>query len=40
MLVAGADSGLDGALFFYDPDDPANGEAVDLPTLQLVRGKK
>jgi crossover junction endodeoxyribonuclease RuvC len=37
-VIAGIDPGLSGALFFLDPDHPANGEAVDLPVHLLVRG--
>jgi crossover junction endodeoxyribonuclease RuvC len=37
-MIAGIDPGLSGALFFLDPNRPANGEATDLPIHMLVRG--
>jgi crossover junction endodeoxyribonuclease RuvC len=39
-MIAGLDPGLAGALFFLDPSNPANGEAVDLPVHMLLRGAK
>ena len=39
-MIIGIDPGLSGALFFLDPNRPANGEAVDLPVHLLVRGGK
>ena len=39
-MIAGIDPGLSGALFFMDPDNPANGEAADLPVHLLIRGGK
>jgi crossover junction endodeoxyribonuclease RuvC len=39
-VIAGIDPGLAGALFFLDPSNPANGEAIDLPVHMLIRGAK
>jgi crossover junction endodeoxyribonuclease RuvC len=37
-MIAGIDPGLSGALFFLNPNSPANGEAYDIPVHLLVRG--
>jgi crossover junction endodeoxyribonuclease RuvC len=39
-MIVGIDPGLSGALFFLDPGNPSNGEAVDIPTHTLTRGGK
>jgi crossover junction endodeoxyribonuclease RuvC len=39
-VIAGIDPGLAGALFFLDPSNSANGEAIDLPVHMLIRGAK
>jgi hypothetical protein len=35
-VIVGIDPGLSGGLFFFDPRQPASGEAFDLPVHLLA----